>query len=160
MTGSKNHAWKGGKATCLYCDKILFSRHQKTCKAHVNGIKKISTHPSAGRKNIWNSGVKSNFWKGGISLTRDYKAILESNRRAKIKQSTGNFSPLEWEELKMKYRYMCLCCKKSEPEIRLTADHIIPIALGGVNTIDNIQPLCGLCNSIKKINTTNFINNL
>lgn len=154
ITGSKNHSWKGGKAKCLHCNKILFSRHQKTCKQHINGLNKKITKitPFLGEKHTQ--------WKGGISFVPDYKAIIEANRRARIRKSEGTFSFVEWEALKMKYRYMCLCCKKCEPEIRLTADHIVPIVKGGSNDISNIQPLCGICNSIKKTKATNFIETL
>lgn len=45
------------------------------------------------------------------------------------------------------YGNICLRCKKGN--VKLTADHIIPIAKGGDDIAQNIQPLCGSCNSIK-----------
>lgn len=80
------------------------------------------------------------------------KAIREVNIRRARKQSVGGeFTTTEWQELKRKYNYMCLCCKKSEPEIRLCADHIIPLSKGGINSIENIQPLCRSCNARKYV---------
>jgi 5-methylcytosine-specific restriction endonuclease McrA len=39
-----------------------------------------------------------------------------------------------------------LCCKQEKP---LTIDHVVPLSLGGSNSIDNLQPLCHQCNSRK-----------
>lgn len=41
---------------------------------------------------------------------------------------------------------ICLKCGSTE---RIEMDHIVPVSLGGENTMDNLQPLCKICN-IKK----------
>jgi len=69
--------------------------------------------------------------------------------RAKLRNSGGRFTSSEWIELKEKYNFTCLRCRQREPEIKLTADHVIPISSGGSNSIDNIQPLCISCNCSK-----------
>lgn len=77
-------------------------------------------------------------------------------RRASLVQAEGNHTAKEWEDLCEHYDYTCLCCGKKEPEIKLTADHVIPLSKKGKNSIDNIQPLCGSCNFKKHTKTTDF----
>lgn len=79
-----------------------------------------------------------------------------ARRRALKMQADGDFSPQEWLDLKRRYNFTCLCCGKKEPEIRLTADHVIPLTGGGTNSIDNIQPLCFSCNSQKYTDDTDY----
>jgi len=100
-----------------------------------------------------NKGEKNYRWKGG------YKNKLFYNRQRVVKKNSngGSHTLQEWEELKKKYNYMCLCCKKFEPEIKLTEDHVIPISLEGSNNIENIQPLCRSCNSSKWTKIINYI---
>lgn len=74
------------------------------------------------------------------------KRIRDRNRRARLLKSEGKFTVKEWKDLCQKYGNICLCCRKPN---KLTADHVIPISKGGKNTIENIQPLCGSCNSSK-----------
>lgn len=68
----------------------------------------------------------------------------------------GTHTNGEWENLKAQYNWTCPSCKKTEPEIKLTRDHIIPISKGSSNNIENIQPLCVSCNSSKYTETTRF----
>lgn len=72
--------------------------------------------------------------------------IYDYKRRSILKDA-GTFTEAEWTTLKEKYNNMCLACKCKS--CKLTIDHVLPLSLGGSNTIDNIQPLCGECNTRK-----------
>lgn len=71
------------------------------------------------------------------------------NRRARKAGNGGSFTVQEWSDLKKLYNFTCLCCGKREPVIDLTPDHVLAISKGGTSNIDNIQPLCLLCNKTK-----------
>lgn len=93
-------------------------------------------------------GENHHFWKGGI-CTPERIQWLNSQRRVRKKGNGGSHTLEEWQILKSQYHLTCPCCKRAEPEIKLTRDHIIPLSKGGTDNIDNIQPLCGSCNSHK-----------
>jgi len=103
-------------------------------------------------------GRRSNY-KGG-EATRLARAVISVQKRRILKKNNGgSFSLEEWEELKERFNFMCLCCKRAEPEIKLAADHIIPLSKGGGSEIQNIQPLCKSCNSRKMTKTIDYISN-
>lgn len=86
-----------------------------------------------------------------------YKNHKESLVKAKIKhylrrnRTVGSFTYHEWELLKKQYGYICPCCGSEETKVKkLTVDHVIPISKGGSNYIENIQPLCLMCNLKKR----------
>lgn len=87
-------------------------------------------------------------WRGGTSHP--------SVKRARRFNAEGFHTEADFLALKIKYKFMCLCCKKTEPEIALSEDHITPISRGGSNDIENIQPLCLDCNMRKHTKIINY----
>lgn len=94
-------------------------------------------------------GEKSINWIDGRSKTKEGRNHYTKERQRRKKGAIGSHTLQEWQNLKAQYNWTCPCCKKSEPEIKLTEDHIIPLSKGGSNNIENIQPLCRSCNSRK-----------
>lgn len=84
-----------------------------------------------------------------------YKAQAR-NRKARKKGAQGKYTAAEWRALKAQYRHTCLRCGRSEPDIKLTPDHIVPLARGGSNYITNLQPLCLECNLWKSTKIIDF----
>lgn len=92
-------------------------------------------------------------WKAANRLA----AYASDARRRNMLISSGGTHTLEqWNALKSDYEFSCLCCGKREPEISLTRDHVIPVSKGGSDNIENIQPLCGPCNSSKSASSTDY----
>ena len=77
------------------------------------------------------------------------KRFYEQTRNGRRRCNGGIFTFIEWEKMKKEYKYTCPKCKKSEPEIKLTIDHIIPVSKCGMHKEENIQPLCIRCNASK-----------
>lgn len=71
------------------------------------------------------------------------KRAIKHQRRARKQANGGSYTVQEWNELCARYDHRCLCCGEHKP---LTVDHVLPLSLGGDNTINNLQPLCLACN--------------
>lgn len=137
MEAQKGHAaWNKGlnsKPNCIDCGE------------------KLSRYKTLRCRNCWR-GVSHPNWKGGYDLK-----LARNRKRRVFKKGNGGMHTLqEWLELKAFYKNMCLCCKKVEPEVTLSEDHIIPLSKGGSDNIENIQPLCRSCNSRKSAQTINY----
>lgn len=80
---------------------------------------------------------------------------LEHNRKRKVRILGVNctLTQQEWEAIKIKYGNKCLACGTTE---NISMDHIVPIALGGTHSADNVQPLCRSCNSKKHLNVVDY----
>ena len=165
---SLKRAWADGRhrATrrvemkhCLDCGTPLCyvssKRNGKYCNKHARiGERnpfygKSHTEETKKKNRDAHKGEKSANWKGGIDAGKAY--------RARKLGAVGSHTLSQWEELKMQFGYMCLCCKQEEPNITLSVDHIIPLSKGGSDNIENIQPLCRSCNSRKHARVINYI---
>lgn len=74
--------------------------------------------------------------------------IHRQNRRARKKSAYGDISKGLAERLFELQKGKCACCGKSLGD-NYHMDHIMPLALGGSNTDDNIQLLTPRCNMQK-----------
>ena len=79
---------------------------------------------------------------------RNRRACLRAtHRQALEKGSISKITAAEWQEIKDKYKNKCLYPECGRVDI--TMDHIVPLALGGTHTANNIQPLCRYHNTSK-----------
>lgn len=103
----------------------------------------------------WESsiGEGNKRWKGGRA-----HAIQKytNKRRLLVKKSKEHYSNAEWINLKKEFKNICLSCGRSEPEVKLSVDHVVPLSKGGTNSIANIQPLCVSCNCKKNARTIDY----
>lgn len=76
-------------------------------------------------------------------------------RRFRELCAAGSHTEEEWQAVLKQYGH-CLRCGATE---NLTRDHVVPLSRGGSNSIDNLQPLCGRCNSWKHTRTIDFRDN-
>jgi HNH endonuclease len=71
------------------------------------------------------------------------KVNVANHKRRALIDASGSHTEQEWNALCVHYDHRCLCCGEQKP---LTKDHVLPLSLGGDNTIHNLQPLCLTCN--------------
>lgn len=91
-----------------------------------------------------------------VVLPPDKKRIKNLRRRALQNNASGKITLEEWQSLCEKYGNRCINPDCPDPSKPVTLDHVIPLKLGGANTIENAQPLCKSCNSRKNIKTTDY----
>jgi len=91
---------------------------------------------------------KREYHRKNREILNKYKTVSTHIKQTKKYNIFGeNFSLEQWEKKQKEYNYRCAFCKLKK---KLTVDHIISLSKGGSNSIQNIQPLCLSCNSIKK----------
>jgi 5-methylcytosine-specific restriction endonuclease McrA len=132
--------YKGNKSLCKKCKKI------KSRNAYIPKSKKYNpVYYAKNKDRILATAKRYNETpKGRIS------AIKRIRRRLLY---TMNITYQEWILILERYNHRCVCCGSKD---RITIDHIVPLSVGGTDTIDNIQPLCKSCNSKKGTKTIDY----
>jgi 5-methylcytosine-specific restriction endonuclease McrA len=87
------------------------------------------------------------------ALANPEKVALTARIKRQRKRAAGKLTAPEWRSVLEKYGSACLCCGSDGPP---TIDHVIPISRGGMNTVDNVQPLCNGCNMRKSTQTIDY----
>jgi 5-methylcytosine-specific restriction endonuclease McrA len=125
-------------------------RTERNAKAREHRQQNLEHHREIGRKSRERHAEERNAYQREYGkANRDKLTLFTNVRRARKLAAEGSHTDSEWQALKTHYGNKCLCCGKSEPEIKLTRDHVIPLTQGGTDSIDNVQPLCARCNSKK-----------
>lgn len=106
---------------------------------------RVSEHRKAERQN--NKEKRLADWRDYQKRNPEKMRVRNNGRRALRAGNGGSHTVEEWQRLCETFDWRCACCGERRP---LTEDHVLPISKGGTNDIDNIQPLCGSCNSRKK----------
>lgn len=83
------------------------------------------------------------------AANREVVRIHKQNRRARIRNNGGTLSRDVVRRLFALQRGKCACCGQPLGD-NYHLDHIMPLALGGVNADDNVQLLRSACNLQKK----------
>lgn len=124
------------------CEKMSSIKKQQFKDGLTTWNKGIKMWDGNARKNLVIPEVKTGTehpnWKGGLA----YYSV----RATRLRENGGTHTEEEWDKLKEDFNNTCPCCLTSN---ELVKDHIIPLALGGRNDIQNIQPLCRSCNAKK-----------
>lgn len=150
------------KRLCLMCktekEESFFSGTRKKCKScrtkkwkldHPEQVRQQSKEYYRKNKDKENSRLKK--WQ--IENKEKFNNALRNSQYKRRSKTIGSFSEEEWKQLCEKYNNMCLCCGR---KVNLTRDHVVPLSVGGLNVIENIQPLCRSCNSKKKAKTIDY----
>ena len=72
----------------------------------------------------------------------------DSIKKARRYNAPGSFLPQQITELYKKQKGNCVICKSTLHK-KFHVDHVMPLARGGTNYIENIQLLCAPCNMSK-----------
>lgn len=130
-------------AYCIACDKVAKAEYYLRTKERA-----IERAAAWAEQNPDKVRLAKREWKRrNPDSNRKYKSARRQRERI------DRYTEAEWLQLLERYNHQCLGCGATD---RLSADHVVPLALGGSNDISNIQPLCIPCNSKKGVKVIDY----
>lgn len=120
------------------------------CLCDCGGSKSVPVNSLTSGKTISCGCVKRTVGHTPISSVgvRNKGAALSQKRRARKKCATGSFTAKDIDDMYSRQNGKCVYCE-ADLVNGFHRDHIMPLALGGCNSIENIQLLCQKCNGRK-----------
>jgi 5-methylcytosine-specific restriction endonuclease McrA len=89
--------------------------------------------------------IQEKTWR---SANKDRVRLMDMRKLAKRRAAPiGTFHIRDWRQLKNLWGHRCAYCGKSSK--KLTVDHMVPLARGGIHDVSNIVPACLSCNTSK-----------
>ena len=104
------------------------------------------------RHNAWQNEYRKNR-RANDPEFRQRWCDYERRRKAVKRANGGSYKIEDWQEMCELVEGRCLACGEL---LSLTLDHIVPLSVGGMNNLDNLQPLCASCNSSKGTKTMDY----
>jgi hypothetical protein len=94
----------------------------------------------------WELRVEREFHKLLARHLRIRSAVLEGSGCGRFSRGV---TPQQRARILERDEFKCRRCGSQAPEVRLEVDHVVPVALGGATTPENLQSLCESCNAGK-----------
>jgi len=92
-----------------------------------------------------------------VALSRAKEKVIFVNKKEQFGETDKRklFTEFEKQSICSAYDYKCVTCRTDLVDREFDIDHKIPLASGGKNSIENLQPLCKSCHT-KKSNYEKF----
>lgn len=122
---------------CKYGHISMRNTSTGQCNTCLDNLYKLNKEYFIKKANKWkkeNPGKRLKIVKNWKDKNKDYPRIRDHRRRARKKNSVGNYTFQQIKDLFKKQKNLCM---------------IMPLALGGSNDIKNLQLLCPTCNMKK-----------
>jgi 5-methylcytosine-specific restriction endonuclease McrA len=140
----------GLSSWCKSCSKEYRSNQYLKNKEKEKKQHKEWVEANKERRSAQNVAATTAWQKRNREKVAHWKRDNKHRRRQVY--NDGSLSFEEWLALCEKFGNKCLKCGSSE----VTIDHVVPLSQGGSHSADNVQPLCGRCNSQKHNKTIDY----
>lgn len=146
---SKNRASRDGLVTrCKPCLKIEYKKNKERYAQYYRDHKEELNEYSRNYRR-----ENADYWRKWKQDHPEAVAVSRQNDRAKRSANGGRISKRDWRRILDAFNHCCAKCGSSE---NIHMDHVVPLARGGANSIDNVQPLCQTCNLRKGAKTEDY----
>lgn len=127
--------------------EYLLWRHKEYQKTHKDEYRKrsINFHKAHKEKVAEYKKKYASSEKGKAAQKRKHHA-----HDTRMKATENTLTDAQWKKILVMQNNRCnICHSRFTAKLSPTTDHIIPLSKGGGLTFENVQALCGSCNSSK-----------